>query len=271
MVSKKLSNSTMKVLVLTNQKGGVGKTAIACQFAYYLAKTLNLRVLFIDMDHQANASKALKRSNLGTISHINSSQLLTESIQLIDLEEAPFLIIDSHEELRNIEKNAAQHNEFANNLYNFISSVNHHFDICLIDTNPNPDIRMTASLIVSDFVLSPIQLNQEAIDGISALKNDLEKIQRILNPKLKFIGILPNLVEPTPFQKDNLKQLTQYFTNLMIPLGKKQFAAIPKGTAIAEAQSSGLPVWAIRKTSARNIWNQLKPIFDKIIKIMEIK
>ena len=43
------------------------------------------------------------------------------------------------------------------------------FDVCVIDTNPNPDIRLIAALASADFVLSPIQLNQEAIDGVRAL------------------------------------------------------------------------------------------------------
>lgn len=61
------------------------------------------------------------------------------------------------------------HNSFATNYQKFLKNVDSLFDVCLIDTNPNPDIRQVASLIVSDYVLSPIQLNQEAIDGIGGL------------------------------------------------------------------------------------------------------
>lgn len=271
MKTKKSSNITMKTVVFSNQKGGVGKSALACQLAYYLMDSFNKRVLFIDMDHQANSSRSINKSNLAICSKISASQLFINQTSYLDIENASFLIICSDNELKNIEKKSEQHNLFANNFYNFMTSVKDKFDICIIDTNPNPDIRMTISLIVSDFLLSPIQLNQEAIDGIGALKNDINKIKLTLNPKLQLIGILPNLVEPTPFQRDNLQQLIQYFANLMIYLGNGNYASIPKGTAIAEAQSAGVPVWSIKKTSARNIWNQIKPIFDKIIYLMGIK
>ena len=68
------------------------------------------------------------------------------------------------------------------------------------------DIRQLASLVVGDFVLSPLQLNQEAIDGIGDLLNHdnigIRKIKATINKKLELIGILPNIVEPTPFQRD---------------------------------------------------------------------
>ena len=74
----------------------------------------------------------------------------------------------------------------------------------MIDTNPNPDIRVIAALASADFVLSPMQLNQEAMDGVSGLLNHervgLRKIKAVLNAKLVLIGLLPTLVEPTPFQ-----------------------------------------------------------------------
>jgi chromosome partitioning protein len=123
-------------------------------------------------------------------------------------------------------------------------------------------------------VLCPLQLNQEAIDGIGMLLNHenigIKKIQATLNPKLHFIGVLPNMVEPTPFQRENFKDLTTHFSKLLIPLSTG-FAAIKKTTAIAEAQAVGLPVWKMGKTSARDAWTQMKPVFEKIASVMEIK
>ena len=63
-----------------------------------------------------------------------------------------------------------------------------HFDVCVIDTHPNPDIRVIAALATADYVLSPLQLNQEAIDGVRALLHHqrvgFHKIRAMLNPKL---------------------------------------------------------------------------------------
>jgi chromosome partitioning protein len=152
--------------------------------------------------------------------------------------------------------------------------VKDQFDVCLIDTNPNPDIRQLAALVVSDFVLSPLQLNQEAIDGIGQLLNNerlgLRRIKAKINPKLELIGILPNMVEPTPFQRDNFRELSSQFAKLLIPLEGGGFAAIKKTTAAPEAQAAGLPVWKLNKTSAREAWAQMKPIFEKISTIMGV-
>ena len=259
----------MKTLTLANQKGGVGKTAVLVQFAYYLADKNN-RILVIDLDHQCNTTKAISLGGLAKISAITSSGLLKNKTDSI--ERADFVLISGDKELMKMEKQAAEHNNYATHLYTFLSAVADQFDVCLIDTNPNPDIRQLSALVVSDFVLSPIQLNQEAIDGIGDLLNHenigIRKIQATINKKLQLGGILPNLVEPTPFQRENFRDLSRSFAKLLIPLGNG-FAAIKRTTAIPEAQAIGLPVWKLGKTSGREAWTQIRPVFEKITHIME--
>ncbi len=263
----------MKTLVLTNQKGGVGKSAIATQLAYYFADQLKLRVLFIDLDHQANSSKALKTSGLATVSALTSSFVLN---QKVDLEDAAFLLLAADSALVNIEKQGTQHNSFATNLRDNVAALGSKFDVCIIDTNPNPDIRQVASLVVADYVLSPIQLNQEAIDGIGALLNDprlgIRKIKQALNPKLEFLGLLPNQVEPTPFQQNNFRAIAGAYKSLMLHVDdqNEKLAFIPTRTAVAEAQAAGLPIWKLGKTSAKECWKLLNPIFDSIARRMGV-
>jgi hypothetical protein len=118
--------------------------------------------------------------------------------------------------------------------------------------NPNSDIRVIAALASADFVLSPIQLNQEAMDGVSGLLNHervgLRKIRAVLNSKLVLIGLLPTLVEPTPFQKANFLQVIQQYHPLMIRIGDGpgDFASLPCRLCIAVARAEGavLRVWA---------------------------
>ena len=110
-------------------------------------------------------------------------------------------------------------------------------DVCIVDTNPNPDIRVVSALVSADFVLSPIQLNQEALDGVAGLLNHprvgLRRIKAMLNAKLALIGLLPTMVEATPFQRDNFVQLIEQYSSLMIPLGDApgNFAKLPRRTA----------------------------------------
>jgi chromosome partitioning protein len=263
----------MKTIVLANQKGGVGKSAVAVQIAYFFSLVKNKKVLVIDFDHQRNTSKSIKVGNYAKVSNTPSSNILSQAGLKLDITDNFVLVQADNAELLKMEKKADSHNMYANNLKNFLSTLNNVFDVCIIDTNPNPDIRQLCALVVSDYVLSPIQLNQEAIDGIGDLLNHettgIRKIQSAINPKLKFLGILPNLVEPTPFQRDNFKDLAAHFSKLLIPLDVG-FAAIKKTTAIPEAQALGLPVWKLGKTSGREAWNQVKPVFEKIATMMEL-
>jgi len=264
----------MKKIVLANQKGGVGKSAIAVQLAYYL-RSIDKRVLLVDFDHQRNTTKAIKTGGLATISHVVSSKILSTAVT--EINNSDFVLVPGdNDELLKMEKQGDKHSHFANNLLSFLKAVDNKFDVCIFDTNPNPDIRQLASLVVSDYVLSPIQLNQEAIDGIGDLLNHgtigIRRIQATINPKLKLLGILPNLVEPTPFQRNNLATLSQHYSNLFISLGENGFALIKKTTAIPEAQALGVPLFEYKKvkTSAYEAWKQIEPVFEKLAELMEL-
>lgn len=260
----------MKTYVLANQKGGVGKSFLVTQFAYFLHLLRGLRVLVIDFDHQKNTTKALKTGGIVTVSGLTSDRVLRETLSAV--EHAEFVLISGTSELIKMERKEDQHNAYVNNLYQFLNSVSGQFDVCLIDTNPNPDIRQLSALVCSQYVVSPIQLNQEAIDGIGDLLNHeslgIRRIQETINPNLQLLGILPNIVEPTPFQRANFQALAKHYAKLLIPL-EQGFAAIKRTTAIAEAQAAGVPVWKLGKTSGREAWAQIKPVFEKIAQPLE--
>ena len=148
----------MKTLVLANQKGGVGKSAVATQLLYF--HKLKLRVLVVDLDHQRNTTNPLTLSGRARIAPFTSSQLLAGGGQ--PLPEGDFVLIPGDDDLSGLEKQAGKHNDFVNNLNGYLADQADRFDCCILDTNPNPDVRYAAALVVSDFVLSPVQLNQEA-------------------------------------------------------------------------------------------------------------
>lgn len=261
----------MKTLVLANQKGGVGKSAVATLLAHYFAQQ-GQRVLAIDLDHQGNFSKPLRRSGRAELANVGADVLMTSSAT--SLPAKPFVLVPSSAGLLGLERQPALHNPFARNFRAALAAVDAQFDLCIIDTNPNPDIRLIAALASADFVLSPIQLNQEALDGVGALLNHervgIRKIKAVLNPKLKLIGLLPTLVEPTPFQRSNFAQLIQQYKPLLIPVGSGpgDFAFIPKRSAIAEAQANAEVLWEMKKTAARDAWKEIVPSFEKIAGIV---
>ena len=265
----------MKILVLANQKGGVGKSAVATQLAYYFVHQ-GRRVLFIDLDHQKNSTKAISKNGKAQVAGFTASELLLGNTKNID-ESVQFLLIPGDDVLSTLERQPEKHNAIVNNLQTFLKTSSNFFDVCILDTNPNPDIRYASALITGNFLLSPIQLNQEAIDGIGSLLNHqrygYRKIKATINPNLDLIGILPNMVEPTPFQRSNFAQLIEAFAKLLIETNTDQqkFAYIPKRSAIAEAQAEGAFVAEIKKTAAREAWREIKPSFEMIAQRMNIE
>ena len=252
----------MKTLVLANQKGGVGKSAVATLLAHYLAQQGH-RVLAIDFDHQGNFTSPLQRSGRAQVAGISADRLMTQPGATVP--RADFVVVPSARDLLALERQPALHNPYASHFRSFLRAVDAQFDVCIVDTNPNPDIRVIAALASADFVLSPIQLNQEAMEGVGAMLNHdrvgVRRIKALLNPKLHLIGVLPTLVEPSPFQRANFVQLIQRYCPLLIRTGDgpREIASIPRRSAIAEAQAHGEVLWEMKKTAARDAWKEVEP------------
>jgi chromosome partitioning protein len=261
----------MKTLVLANQKGGVGKSAVATLLSQHMARC-GQRVLAVDFDHQGNFTSPVSLSKRATVSATTADQLMSTPGVRVPFE--PFVLVPAADGLMALERQPVCHTPFARNLLAFMRSVDAHFDVCVIDTNPSPDIRLIAAMAVADFVLSPIQLNQEAIDGVRALLHHprvgLNKIKAVLNPRLQLIGLLPTMVEPTPFQKGNFQALISQYLPMLIKVGEGagQLASIPKRSAIAEAQAEGLLLWEMKKTAAREAWAEIEPSLQRIAAIV---
>jgi len=261
----------MKTLVLANQKGGVGKSAVATLLAHYLRQQ-GQRVLAIDLDHQGNLSQPLRLSRRATLAAFGADRLFTDAPAALPA--ADFVLIAGDPQLLWLERQPDKHNAFATNLHRFLPAAASRFDVCVIDTNPNPDIRVIAALVSADFVLSPIQLNQEALDGVGGLLNHervgVRRIKAVLNPKLRLVGLLPVMVEPTPFQRANFVQIVEQYHPLLIRVGDGpgRFASIPRRSAIAEAQAHGEVLWEMKKTAARDAWREIEPSLRTISRIV---
>jgi chromosome partitioning protein len=264
----------MKTLVLANQKGGTGKSAVATQLALYLQR-LSRKVVIVDLDHQQNTSAPLRLNPQVTVAPWSATTIF-ESAPPPALPAAPIVLVPGDDRLSTLERRPDDHNAFASRFRAALKAWNA-TDVCIVDTNPNPDIRYAAALISADYVLAPIQLNQEAIAGIAGLlghrRYGIGQIQATLNPRLKFLGILPNMVEATPFQQNNLRDLVTQFGGRLLSRdegGIRRFGRIQKRSIIAEAQAAGMFVADMGKTSARETWRELKPVFDMILAGMDM-
>ncbi len=258
----------MKILTVANQKGGVGKSTNLTQFAYYL-RSLGYRVLVSDFDHQGHTSKPIIKSEKAYLS-VSGYDLLSTKFQELSLKKHNFVLSPSSPKLVFLEREKHLHNDYIQHLQEFLTYYKNEFDICLIDTNPNPDIRVIAALSVATHVLCPIQLNQESIDGLKDFfkhpNYGLHNIKQKLNKQLKFVGALPSMVQGNPFQKDNLAQIKRDLKSLLIPVAgdDMDYAYIPQSVAFAEAQQAGLFIGDIKKSSARKAWHITKQSFNAI-------
>lgn len=287
----------MKILAITNEKGGVGKSFIATQFALYCALKFNLKTCFIDLDQQANGTNVLKQNSIFRTSKINSIDLLTTTIDKSLIENEPYLIFSATDALSQLEQQGLeQHGVFAENLQKSLKVIDDKFDLAIIDTNPNPDIRQNAALITCTHLLSPIQLNKESLDGLSKLFERINLIVSKINPNLEIIGMLPNLMNTTKFQKENGQELINKFGKLLIPItqyipeAKKRdnkvilvkddtlnvvisvnnsYAALKNHGVIPEAQAAGLPIWEM--SNAQDAWSEIKKAFFAILSKLEIQ
>jgi len=261
----------MKTLVLANQKGGVGKSAVATLMSHYFAQH-GQRVLAIDFDHQGSFSGSMRRSSRAQDAGITADRLLTESVSVMP--SADLVLVAGDTPLSMLELQSTNHTPFARNLRHFLAVMDQQFDVCVIDTNPGPDIRVISALASADFVLSPIQLNQEAMEGVHGLLNHpragVRKIKAVLNPKLQLIGLLPTMVESTPFQRANFLQIVQRYHPLLIRIGDGpgDFASIPRRSSIAEAQAHGEVLWEMKKSAAREAWKEIEPTLRALAAIV---
>lgn len=241
----------MKIFAIANQKGGVGKTAVACHLAFYLAE-LGKRVLFIDLDPQANASKTLQAG----LQPVTASQLFHGAMVLTDIRDGVTLV-SADGAMADMERaNPQVLAMFKQN----VDGLGPQFDYGVIDTPPTLGLRTSAALIVADFVISPIKPEGYSIDGITKLLQAIIGIKNKYNHKLQFLGMLPSLVKGnSPDHKAALLTLVSQYQQYML-LG----AAIGDRQSVDEALNASLPVWRIKKTAAQPAAKEFRNTFDVI-------
>ncbi len=264
----------MKSLVICNEKGGVGKSMIATQFAYFCAIRRKLRVLVFDLDHQGNTSKSLLKKDFFLAANVNAGQILRGETLTMN-EDQKNLVIVGDESLLNLQDMVTNPEDdinqmIYNNLYNAFESFRSYFDLVIIDTNPNPDIRMKAAMYLSNYAISPIQCNSESIDGIELLIKLIDDARQ-MNSEFEYLGLLVNLLENKAYQKQNFSTLVEKYNELI--LFDKEKGVVPSignNIAFQAAQDCGIPVWSFRQSTAQRAWAMLQPVFSLIAEKMSL-
>ena len=229
----------MKTIVVSNHKGGVGKTAISVHLAQYLEEQ-GKSVLVIDLDGQGNTSKTLEQYASG----VTGSQLFDGSLQRLDRAQG-ITLIGADAKLSDLEQ--APKAKVLSALRNVLPVIGEGFDYCVIDTPPGAGLRVSAALLGAQFVLSPVELDDYSIDGITQMLKTIFGIKQQFNPELAFLGMLPNRLNAhSVAQKAALDELLTKYAQFMVP------AKIGNRSSIPEALRNGVPVWRLKKSSAKD-------------------
>ena len=194
--------SNCKVIALTNQKGGVGKTTTAVNLGVSLAKQ-GKTVLLVDADAQANLTMALgytKTDNLPiTLSDIMQDIIDGKSVDvqesILHTDEGVDLL-PSCVELAGVETTLIDTKNRESVLKACISEVKKNYDYVLIDCMPALGMLTINGLAAADSVIIPNQPHYFSIKGLEQLLRSVSKVRRQINPNLRIDGILMTMVMP---------------------------------------------------------------------------
>jgi len=177
-----------KIIAITNQKGGVGKTTTALGLAAGL-KAEGKKVLLVDMDAQGNASAAaglIIENELKTVKDLLAERAAPEQFivrtEMID-------IIPSNNSLKDLERDLIDNDDFEI-LKNVLKPLRAKYDFILIDCPPSINSFTKNALAAADEVIIPVDVSFFAILGLKQLLEEIEFIKRDLNPRLLLRGVL---------------------------------------------------------------------------------
>ena len=227
-----------KILAITNQKGGVGKTTTTVNLAASLA-TIGQRVLLIDLDPQGNATMGSgidKRELEATVYHLLLGSKTLAEIRL-RAEVGKYDVLPANRDLAGAEIELVDMPGRETRLKDALQPVLAEYDYILIDCPPALNLLTLNGLCAARAVVIPMQCEYYALEGLSDLVNTIRKVRANLNPVLEIEGLLRTMFDPRNSLAQQVSdQLQQHFGN------KVYRTVIPRNVRLAEAPSYGVPV-----------------------------
>ena len=227
-----------RILAISNQKGGVGKTTTAVNLATAIA-AVNRNVLVIDLDPQGNASTSLGIDQKRRTT--NTYHLLTGEADLKSAAVAtgvPHLfVVPSGVDLAGAELELVDIENRHARLQAALAKSQHDFDFVLIDCPPSLGLLTLNALVAADAVIVPLQAEFLALEGISHLVRTIDRVRKGFNPRLEIQGIVLTMVD----KRNNLSDMVE--NDVRGYFGEKVYhTVIPRNVRISEAPSHGKPI-----------------------------
>ncbi|HWA13945.1 MAG TPA: ParA family protein [Burkholderiales bacterium] len=234
-----------RVLAITNQKGGVGKTTTTINLAASLVMA-GRRVLLVDLDPQGNATMGSgidKRSLRTTVYEVllGSAPITAARVRS---ESGGYDVIPANRELAGAEVEMVALEARETRLKSALVPVLPEYDFILLDCPPALNLLTVNGLCAANAVMIPMQCEYYALEGLSDLVQTIKKVRANLNPGLEIEGLLRTMYDPRNMLAQQVSdQLQQHF-------GDKVYrTVIPRNVRLAEAPSHGVPALSFDRQS----------------------